>query len=99
MNRAERFSYRDRRVKKRQFRKLWIQRIGAAARNAGMSYSTLMHGLKAAGVEIDREILSDIVKRRTLPDSMAAGRAGAVLSPTTAKAKKRKRNSRGDLLV
>jgi large subunit ribosomal protein L20 len=60
VNRAERFSYRDRRVRKRQFRTLWIQRIGAAARNAGVSYSVLMHGLKAAGVEIDRKVLSDI---------------------------------------
>ena len=60
VNRAERFSYRDRRVKKRHFRALWIQRIGAAARNAGMSYSTLMHGLKAAGIEIDRKMLADI---------------------------------------
>jgi large subunit ribosomal protein L20 len=60
VNRAERFSYRDRRVRKRQFRSLWIQRIGAAARNAGTSYSQLMHGLKAAGVEIDRKILADI---------------------------------------
>jgi large subunit ribosomal protein L20 len=60
VNRAERFSYRDRRVRKRQFRTLWIQRIGAAARTAGISYSQLMHGLKAAGVEIDRKMLSDI---------------------------------------
>jgi large subunit ribosomal protein L20 len=60
VNRAERYSYRDRRQRKRQFRTLWIQRIGAAARNAGISYSQLMHGLKAAGVEIDRKILSDI---------------------------------------
>jgi large subunit ribosomal protein L20 len=60
VNRAERFSFRDRRVRKRQFRRLWIQRIGAAARLAGMSYSQLMHGLKAAGVEIDRKMLSDI---------------------------------------
>ena len=59
-NRADRFSFRDRRVRKRQFRKLWIQRIGAAARTAGISYSQLMHGLKAAGVEIDRKMLSDI---------------------------------------
>jgi large subunit ribosomal protein L20 len=60
VNRAERFSFRDRRVRKRQFRRLLIQRIGAAARLAGMSYSQLMHGLKAAGVEIDRKMLSDI---------------------------------------
>ena len=60
VNRAERFSYRDRRVKKRQFRTLWIQRIGAAARNAGTSYSVLMHGLKAAGIEIDRKMLAEL---------------------------------------
>jgi large subunit ribosomal protein L20 len=60
VNRAERFSFRDRRVKKRQFRGLWIQRIGAAARNAGLSYSQFMHGLKAAGIEIDRKMLADI---------------------------------------
>ncbi len=60
VNRAERYSYRDRRQRKRQFRSLWIQRIGAAARNAGISYSQMMHGLKAAGIEIDRKMLSDM---------------------------------------
>ena len=70
MNRAERFSFRDRRARKRQFRKLWIQRIGAAARNAGMSYSQLMHGLKAAGVEIDRKMLADLAVRD--PQAFAA---------------------------
>src|ERR1700730_7269970 len=60
VNRAERFSFRDRRVRKRQFRTLWIQRIGAAARNAGISYSQLMHGLKAAGVDTPRKVLADI---------------------------------------
>src|ERR1700685_1271123 len=60
VNRAERVSYRDRRVRKRQFRRLWIQRIGAAASTAGTSYSVLMHGLKAAGVEIDRKMLSEL---------------------------------------
>jgi large subunit ribosomal protein L20 len=60
VNRAERYSYRDRRNRKRQMRRLWIQRIGAAARNAGLSYSQLMHGLKATGIQIDRKILSDL---------------------------------------
>jgi large subunit ribosomal protein L20 len=60
VNRAERYAYRDRRARKRQFRSLWISRIGAAARNAGISYSQLMHGLKAAGVELDRKILADL---------------------------------------
>jgi len=62
-NRAERFSYRDRRNRKRQYRQLWIQRIGAGARLNGLSYSQFMHGLKAAGVEIDRKILADLAVR------------------------------------
>jgi len=60
VGRAERFAYRDRRNRKRQFRQLWIQRIGAAARLSGLSYSQFMHGLKAGGVEIDRKILADL---------------------------------------
>jgi large subunit ribosomal protein L20 len=59
-NRAERYAYRDRRNRKRNFRTLWIQRIGAAARNNGMTYSTLMNGLKKCGVTIDRKILADL---------------------------------------
>lgn len=54
------YAYRDRRTKKREFRKLWITRINAAARQEGMSYSQLMHGLKVAGVEVDRKMLADI---------------------------------------
>lgn len=59
-NRADRYSYRDRRNRKRQFRRLWIQRIGAAARLNGLSYSQLMHGLKTGRVEIDRKVLADL---------------------------------------
>ncbi len=58
--RSLQFSYRDRRVKKREFRKLWIVRINAAARQCGLSYSRLMSGLKAADVELDRKALADI---------------------------------------
>jgi large subunit ribosomal protein L20 len=54
------FAYRDRRVKKRTFRGLWITRIGAAAQLSGISYSQLIKGLKAAGVELDRKILAEI---------------------------------------
>lgn len=54
------YAYRDRRNKKRDFRSLWIQRINAAARMNDMSYSTFMHGLKLAGVELDRKVLSQI---------------------------------------
>jgi len=60
VNRSLRFSYRDRRNRKRDFRQLWIQRIGAAARTNGLSYSQFMHGLKVGGVEIDRKILADM---------------------------------------
>ena len=60
MNRSLRYSYRDRRARKRDYRTLWIQRIGAAARNNGISYSQFMHGLKSAGVELDRKILADM---------------------------------------
>ena len=60
VNRAERYAFRDRRNRKRDFRRLWIQRIGAAARLNGMTYSTLMGGLKKAGVAIDRKILADL---------------------------------------
>jgi large subunit ribosomal protein L20 len=63
MNRSLRYSYRDRRNRKRDFRTLWIQRIGAAARNNGISYSQLIHGLKISGIEIDRKILADIAVR------------------------------------
>ena len=55
-----RFAYRDRRQKKRQFRRLWIARINAAARLNEMSYSTLMHGLKVAGVDLDRPDIEGI---------------------------------------
>ncbi|MFL2104564.1 50S ribosomal protein L20 [Desemzia sp. FAM 23991] len=54
------YAYRDRRQKKRDFRKLWIARINAAARMNNMSYSTLMHGLKVADIDINRKMLSDI---------------------------------------
>jgi large subunit ribosomal protein L20 len=54
------YAYRDRRARKREFRRLWITRINAAARREGMSYSDFIHGLDAAGVEVDRKILADI---------------------------------------
>jgi len=54
------YAYRDRKVRKREFRRLWIVRINAAARDEGISYSTLMCGLKRAGVEVDRKALADM---------------------------------------
>jgi large subunit ribosomal protein L20 len=60
---ADAYAYRDRRNRKRDFRRLWITRINAAARQNGMSYSQLMHGLAQAGIELDRKTLADIAVR------------------------------------
>ncbi len=60
VEKAGQYAYRDRRAKKREFRKLWIQRINAAARMHDMKYSTIMHGLKLAGIELDRKVLAEI---------------------------------------
>ena len=60
---ADTYAYRDRRNKKRDFRRLWIVRIKAAARQEGMSYSQFMHGLKLAEIEVDRKVLADIAVR------------------------------------
>ncbi|MBA3358477.1 MAG: 50S ribosomal protein L20 [Thermoleophilaceae bacterium] len=60
---SDTYAYRDRRNRKRDFRRLWITRINAAARQEGMSYSTFMHGLILAGVEVDRKMLADIAVR------------------------------------
>lgn len=60
VEKALRYAYRDRRNKKRDARALWIQRINAAARLHGLSYSTFMHGLKLANVEVDRKVLANL---------------------------------------
>ena len=57
---ALQYAYRDRRAKKREFRRLWIVRINAAARQAGVTYSQFIWGLKKAGIELDRKVLADI---------------------------------------
>ena len=64
------YAYRDRRNKKREFRKLWIQRINAAARQHGMSYSVFMGKLKAAGVDLNRKVLADLAMNN--PEAFAA---------------------------
>lgn len=64
------YAYRDRRNRKRDFRGLWIQRINAGAREHGMTYSVFMNGLKKAGIEVDRKVLSDIATRE--PEAFAA---------------------------
>jgi large subunit ribosomal protein L20 len=60
VQRSDAYAYRDRRNRKRDFRRLWIIRINAAARREGMSYSQLMHGLSEAGVEVNRKMLAEI---------------------------------------
>src|SRR6476660_3339779 len=60
VQRSGMYAYRDRRNRKRDFRRLWIVRINAAARREGISYSELMHGLREAGVEVNRKMLADV---------------------------------------
>jgi large subunit ribosomal protein L20 len=67
---ALRYAYRDRRARKGDFRKLWIQRINAAAREHGVSYSRFVNGLRRAGVEVDRKVLADLAV--TDPTAFAA---------------------------
>src|ERR1700674_2514874 len=70
VEKALRYAYRDRRNRKRDFRALWIQRINAGAREHGLTYSQFMHGVKLAGLEIDRKVLSDLAIRE--PEAFAA---------------------------
>ena len=70
VEKALRYAYRDRRNKKRDFRALWIQRINAGAREHGLTYSQLMHGIKLAGLALDRKVLSDLAIRE--PEAFAA---------------------------
>ena len=60
VEKAGQYAYRDRRVRKRNFRALWIQRINAGAREHGLTYSQFMNGLKKAGIELDRKVLADL---------------------------------------
>jgi len=80
-NRADRYAYRDRRTRKRDFRRLWIQRIGAAARLNGLTYARLLHGLKAAGVTLNRKILADLAVRDAAAFAQLAEQAKAAASP------------------
>ena len=70
VERGWRYAYRDRKNKKREFRRLWIIRINAAANAHGMNYSTFIDGLKKAGIEIDRKVLADLAVRE--PQAFAA---------------------------
>ena len=63
VTKAEMYRYRDRRNRKRDFRRLWIVRINAAARENGMTYSTMIHGLSVAEIQVDRKMLADLAVR------------------------------------
>src|SRR5580700_3289496 len=70
VEKALRYAYRDRRNRKRDFRGLWIQRINAGVREHGLTYSQFIHGLKLAGLELDRKVLSDLAIRE--PEAFAS---------------------------
>ena len=74
------YAYMDRRQKKRDFRRLWIARINAAARINGMSYSTLIHGLKLAGIEMNRKMLADLAVTDAAAFAAVAEQAKAALA-------------------
>ena len=73
------FAYTGRQLKKRDFRSLWIVRIGAAARLNGMNYSQFMHGLKLAGIELDRKILADFAAKEPAAFTELAAQAKKAL--------------------
>ncbi len=77
VEKALQYAYRDRRTRKRRFRALWIQRINAAARAHGVTYSELMHGLSLAGVEVDRKVLADLAVREPAAFEAAVEQARA----------------------
>jgi len=79
-DRAGRFAYRDRRRRKRDFRRLWIIRIGAGARLNELTYSQFMHGLKKADIALDRKVLADMAVRDAAGFAELAGKVKAALA-------------------
>lgn len=79
VEKAGQYAYRDRKVKKRTFRALWIQRINAAVRAEGLTYGVFMHGLKLAGVELDRKVLADLAMHEAEAFSVIVAQAKAAL--------------------
>ena len=80
VEKALQYAYRDRRNRKRDFRALWIQRINAGARQHGLTYSQFMHGIKLAGLDLDRKVLSDIAIREPEAFRAIAATAQAALN-------------------
>jgi large subunit ribosomal protein L20 len=81
---AGQYAYRDRKVNKRNFRALWIQRINAGARALGLKYGDLMHGLKLAGVELDRKVLADLAMHEPEGFKAVVAQAQAALAAAPA---------------
>lgn len=79
VERALNFAYTGRKLKKRQYRSLWIVRIGAACRLNGLNYSQFMHGLKVAGIELDRKILADLAAKQPEAFTALAGQVKMAL--------------------
>ncbi|MBF0422684.1 MAG: 50S ribosomal protein L20 [Magnetococcales bacterium] len=73
------YAYRDRKNRKREFRRLWITRINAAARSSGLSYSRFMNGLELAGIELDRKVLADLAVTQPEDFALLAEKAKAAL--------------------
>lgn len=80
VEKALRYAYRDRRNRKRDFRGLWIQRINAAARLHGLTYSKFMNGIKRAGIDVDRKVLADIAAREPDAFKVLVDKAQAALT-------------------
>jgi large subunit ribosomal protein L20 len=80
VTKAAQYAYRDRRMKKRTFRSLWVVRINAAARECGLSYSALMNGLKKAEIAVDRKVLADIAVHDRIAFAAIADQAKAKLA-------------------
>lgn len=79
VDKDQQYAYRDRRVRKRNFRALWIQRINAAAREQGLTYSQFINGMKKAGIELDRKVLADIAVREPAAFKTLAAQAQSAL--------------------
>ena len=80
VEKAGQYAYRDRKVKKRSFRALWIQRINAAVRAEGLTYSQFMHGVKLAGIELDRKVMADLAMNEGGAFTAIVGQAKQALS-------------------
>jgi large subunit ribosomal protein L20 len=84
VEKAGQYAYRDRKVKKRSFRAIWIQRINAAVREQGLTYGVFMHGTKLAGIEIDRKIMADLAMHEPVAFKVIIAQVQAALDAKVA---------------